>query len=424
MRSGSVVGVCLIAVIASACGGASGAEPTAAADATTGGSGAAASDAGGGDAGGSNTPNPDAGAPDSGAPDAGPPDSGPSGPTLSYAPTGAKGCDAFTPHLSVAPTVAPADAVASCGAPFDADIHGRAVFVCPGDASGWSLRLVDATGAVVRSFDSGDAGPQDAWASAAQDGIVGIVDPPDGGDGQLWFADGKKGLLWSSSQGSPLGAAYDFEGAFLIVQRGTQNTWQRYDDLGNPVTQERSLPGVLVAASFWASIDVRGNVLAAWQPQAGAATQAQWFGQDLAPIGTPFSLGTTSWPEVLSMAGGGLAVSASADDPDHWTGVLKPGDSAIDPVPSLRLDRGSRAYWTVFSGESYAFADAACPNASWPCPTASAEIVTPEGIACGVLTLHNADGSARPFVVTRAGTILDAQPSGARAWRWWPAVLR
>jgi len=406
MRSGLLVGVYLIAVIAAACGG------------------AAASDAGGGDAGGSGIPNPDAGAPNSGAPDAGPPNSGLPGPTLSYAPTGATGCDAFTPHLSSAPTVAPADAVASCGAPFDADVHGRAVFVCPGDTGGWSLRLVDAAGAVVRSFDSGDAGPQDAWASAARDGIVGVVDPPDGGDGRLSFADGKRGLLWSSSGGSPVGAAYDFEGAFLIVQRSTtQNTWQRYDDLGNPVTQQQSLPGVLVAAPYWASVDIRGNVLAAWQPQAGAALQAQWFGQDLAPIGTPFSLRTTSW-EPMAMAGGGFAMSASADNADHWTGVLKPGDSAIDPVPSLRLDRGTRAYWTVFSGESYAFADAACPNASWPCPTASAEIVTPEGTSCGVLTLRNADSSARPFVLTRAGTIIDAQPQGARAWRWWPAVLR
>jgi hypothetical protein len=290
------------------------------------------------------------------------------------------------------------------------------------DGGQWSVRLVDATGRVVTSFDSGDAGVDDAWAGAARDGIVGVYDPPDG-FGILAFA-GPALMTWTSTGGKGLSVAYDFEGGILVVKRSpSQQTWQRFDDLGNELTPDQPLPAAMTGGLDWAAIDVQGNVLGAWQQDGGASIDAQWFGPDLAPLGSVFPLGSSP-PFVEPLAERGFALSSSADDPELWTGVLDPFASAVAPVPSFRLDRGTRAQWPVFSGKAYAFSDASCAVASWPCPTASAEIVAADGTSCGSLTMRNADGSARSFILTRGGTIIDPEPQPPGSYRWWPGVLR
>jgi hypothetical protein len=82
----------------------------------------------------------------------------------------------------------------------------------------------------------------------------------------------------------------------------------------------------------------------------------------------------------------------------------------------------------VFSGRAFAFSD--CTGAD--CATHAAEIVSAEGISCGVLRAVDERQSAIAFFVTRSGSLVDAtplprgdpqQPFRLRI-RWWPDVLR
>src|SRR5438105_7967963 len=371
---------------------------------------------------------------DSGIPDSGPPDSGipdASVPILAYDSTEAAGCESLRPQLSVPPSVATLreDPAAPCGLPYEADLHGRVIFGCWDSRpdGGPTYKLVESGGHLVRNL-AGDVHVEDFIGYAARDGLIAIMDRPDAGEGAVFLANE---TVWNSTPAERVGLAYDFEGQLLVFRSSAANqTWTRYDDLGTALTLAQPLPGILATFGYWALPDVRGNVLAAWQPASGAALQAQWYGPDLAPVGTPFSLTTTSPPLVQALPGGGFAADKSETAPDTWIFVIRPGESKVSSVPSWRASAGDRAFWTVFSGDAYALIEGGCSLSSWPCPTLRAEILTADGTSCGSLRLREPDGSQRPFILTQAGTIIDGlqetlpdpdPPSGGllRVSRWW-----
>ena len=376
---------------------------------------------------------------DSGIPDSGPPDSGipdASVPILTYDSTEAAGCESLRPQLSVPPSVATLreDPAAPCGLPYEADLHGRVIFGCWDSRpdGGPTYKLVESGGRLVRNL-AGDVHVEDFIGFAAPDGLIAKMDRPDAGEGAIMLANE---TVFRSTAAENFGLEYDFEGQLLVVRRSAADqTWARYDDLGTPLTLAQPVPDTLATFGFWALPDVRGNVLTAWQPTSGAALQAQWYGPDLAQVGTAFSLTTTSLPWLQALPGGGFAANKSRAAPDTWIFVLRPGESKISPVPSWRASAGDRAFWSVFSGDAYALIEGGCGLWRWPCPTLWAEILTADGISCGSLRLREPDGSQRPFILTRAGTIIDGvqeilpdphPPPGGLLLvsRWWPGVLR
>ncbi|TMA10918.1 MAG: hypothetical protein E6J86_14550, partial [Deltaproteobacteria bacterium] len=146
---------------------------------------------------------------------------------------------------------------------------------------GPTYKLVESGGHLVRNL-AGDVHVEDFIGYTARDGLIAIMDRPDAGGGAVCLANE---TVWTSTPAERVGLAYDFEGQLLVFRSSAANqTWTRYDDLGTALTLAQPLPGILATFGYWALPDVRGNVLAAWQPASGAALQAQWYGPDLAPV--------------------------------------------------------------------------------------------------------------------------------------------
>jgi hypothetical protein len=317
--------------------------------------------------------------------------------------------------------------------PFGADTLGRVILGCwDSSPDGGPAALVAEPGGRIDQYLASNWHMEQFAAYPGPHGVVAVWDRPDAGDGAIALANEQR---WQYTASDHLGLGYAFEGG-LLVGHTTPNshTWQRFDDLGTALTPAQTVPSVLQTHGFWAQPDSRGNVLAAWQPVAGGEFQAQWYSSDFSPVGSAFPLTTTAFPFLQPLPGGGFAASPSDAAPEPWLFIVRPGESKALPVPPLLSSRGDRAFWTVFSGDAYAFIDTACGGSAWPCPTAGAEIAAADGTSCGMLRLRWADGSTEPFTLTNAGTIIDgvqekipdpSPPGGTlRVTRWWPGVLR
>jgi hypothetical protein len=311
---------------------------------------------------------------------------------------------------------------------------GRVLIGCwDSSPDGGPAALIAESGGRIDRYLASDSNLEQFAAFAAPHGVVAIWDRPDAGEGAIALANEK---TWQYTSTNHLGFGYDFEGGLFVAHRTPDsNTWQRFDDVGTELTPAQTVPSVLQTHGYWAQPDARGNVLAAWQPVAGGQLQAHWYGSDLLPVGADFLLTTTAFPFLQALPGGGFAASMSDAATEPWLFVVRPGESKVLPVPPLRSSRDDRAFWTVFSGEAYAFIDTACGGTAWPCPTTGAEIAAADGTSCGTLRLRWADGSTEPFILTRGGTIIDGvhqtlpdpnPPAGGTlsVTRWWPGVLR
>lgn len=347
-------------------------------------------------------------------------------------------CSARKPHLETPPSSATLSSLCSPAGAVDG--LGRLQVEC----SEWPSQRETTIGLVGRDgrWQPGFTYPHFGYlsATAMPRGLVAWRDNRDDTGwyrgGSIEFADGGRLVADGTMQ---LRLFADFDGGLLVSRSAMPvhqtlaapgpTLWQRYDDLGHPLTPAVAAPAE--ATQAWP--DVLGNVLAVWLPAGEPLPRGQWLDGNLAASGTGFRLdrpqggGSRAIPRAQALPGGGFALSDEQGSP---FGVVQPGEARVKPLPPPLLGRPGNAFQVVFSGSAYAVLDSSCEG-NQECATRSAEIVTADGTGCGVLRLRGADGSSLPFRLTRSGALIAEPPApappGAPAsstTRWWPDALR
>jgi hypothetical protein len=147
--------------------------------------------------------------------------------------------------------------------------------------------------------------------------------------------------------------------------------------------------------------DASGSVLALAGGPSGVL--GIWVSLDRGTVGAPFSLGSATGATARALAGGGVAVRLDG----HWTALLRPGDSTLQPAPAWLRDgddfslvRGDKAYAVVRGS--------------------SVDLVSTLGNRCGSIAFPGQTALA----VGADGTVIGSSGAGGCTTVFWPGLLK